>query len=315
MTEVSVNMYACAVPVATVWTSPESARELDTEGVSNPLQLNKWLEKLAYEERLDLCNGNRVQTQLLYGEPVIVEEVDGEWAKVIAVWQPSKKDERGYPGWVPVAQLKKAGPLEEAGGFIRVTVSKSQLWHTDGTPFMIVAFNTILPLTDESEEYFRVTTPDGEALVLKMDIVRAPSVHQFKKRPAASAIDEGMAYLDLPYFWGGMSSYGFDCSGFTYNMLKACGHFIPRDAGDQAKSGEEIPMGDPSSWEKGDLVFFANDERKGNVRHVGFYYGNGLLLHSPSTGQSVELLKLAGSKLEREICAVRRYGKEERKTE
>ncbi|HEX5563629.1 MAG TPA: NlpC/P60 family protein, partial [Sporosarcina sp.] len=263
MTELTVKMYTCAVPVATVWTSPASVREMDTDGVSNPIHLNKWLEKLAYEERLDLCNGNRVQTQLLYGEPVIVDEIEGDWAKVIAVWQPSKKDERGYPGWVPVRQLKKASPLKEAGGFVRVAVAKSQLWKPDGTPLMIVPFNTILPLTDESDNHFHVETPDGEALLLKTDIVRAPSVHQFKKRKADAAVEEGLAYLDLPYFWGGMSSYGFDCSGFTYNMLKACGHFIPRDAGDQAKSGEEVPMGKPERWEKGDLLFFANDEGKG----------------------------------------------------
>lgn len=311
MTDMTVNMYACTVPVATVWTSPESARELDAEGISNPVHLNGWLEKLVYEQRLDLCNGNRVQTQLLYGEPVIVDEIVGDWAKVIAVWQPCKKDERGYPGWVPVAQLKKAKPLEEAGGFIRIAIAKSQLWKKDGTPLIVVPFNTILPLIDESEDHFNLETPDGDALVLKTDIVRATSVHQFHKRSAAAAVEEGLAYLDLPYFWGGMSSYGYDCSGFTYNMLKACGYFIPRDASDQAISGEEVPMHEPVQWEKGDLLFFANDEGKGNIRHVGFYYGNGLLLHSPSTGQSVELLKLAGSKLERELCAVRRYGKRE----
>lgn len=311
MTEMTVNMYACNVPVATIWTSPESARDIDADGLANPVQLNKWLEKLAFEQRLDLCDGNRVQTQLLYGEPVIVDEIVGEWAKVIAVWQPCKKDERGYPGWVPVAQLKKAERVAEAGGFIRIAVPKAQLWNTDGTPLMVVSFNTILPLIDESEDDFTVQTPEGEALVLKMDIDRATSVHQFPKRSAEVAVDEGLAYLDVPYFWGGMSSYGYDCSGFTYNMLKACGYFIPRDASDQAKSGKEISMDDKGCWKKGDLLFFANDEGTGNVRHVGFYYGNDIMLHSPSTGQSIEVMKLTGSKLEKELCAVRRYGKQE----
>ena len=162
---------------------------------------------------------------------------------------------------------------------------KAQLWDMDGSPSIVIPFNTILPYTSESGDYLRVCTPDGEALVLKQDVERAPSVHQFEKQPASAAVDKGLAFLDLPYFWGGMSSYGYDCSGFTYNMLKACGYTIPRDAGDQARSGEEIPLDNQTRWEKGDLLFFANDEGKGNVRHVGFYYGDGLLLHSPFYGK------------------------------
>lgn len=65
------------------------------------------------------------------------------------------------------------------------------------------------------------------------------------------------------------------------------------------------------SWEKGDLLFFAHNEGLGLIHHVGFYYGNGIMLHSPSTGQSVELIKLEGSKYERELRAVRRYGGQE----
>lgn len=302
-----MDTWYCAVPVATVWTSPESAREIDQAGTGNPVRLTKWLEQLPFEVRLDLCNGNRVQTQLLYGEPVNVEEIQGDWAKIIAVWQPSKKDERGYPGWVPLVQLKEAKPIH-AQGFAKVVSGKAQLWHADGSPSIVIPFNTLLPYSSESGDDVRVCTPDGEALVLKRDVETAASVHQFDKLPASAAVDKGLNFLDLPYFWGGMSSYGYDCSGFTYNMLKACGYTIPRDAGDQACGGKEIQMDNPTSWEKGDLLFFANDEGKGNVRHVGFYYGDGLLLHSPSTGKSIELLKLGGSSLESELCAVRRYG-------
>ena len=112
-------------------------REIDEPGLTNPVHLTKWLEKLPYEQRLDLCNGNRVQTQLVFGEPVIVEETQGDWAKVIAVWQPSRKDERGYPGWVPLAQLKEAEPIH-AEGFAKVTAGKAQLWTTDGVPSLVV---------------------------------------------------------------------------------------------------------------------------------------------------------------------------------
>jgi len=305
--ETTVNTWYCAVPVATVWTSPESVRAIDEPGTANPVRLTEWLEKLSYEPRLDLCDGNRIQTQLLFGEPVIVEDVQGDWAKIIAVWQSSSKDERGYPGWVPLAQLKEAEPIH-ATGFAKVIAGKAQLWKLDGSPSVVIPFNSILPYIGESGYHLRVCAPDGEALLLKRDTELAPSVHQFKKEQPSVAVDKGIAFLDLPYIWGGMSSYGYDCSGFTYSMLKACGHTIPRDGGDQASVGEEIPLDNQSLWKKGDLLFFADNEGKASIRHVGFYFGDGLLLHSHSTGKSVELMKLAGTKLERELCAVRRYG-------
>lgn len=86
-----MNTWYCVVSVATMWTSPESARDIDEAAMENPVRLNKWLEQLSFEVRLDLCEANRVQTQLLYGEPVIVEEIRGDWGKVIAVWQSTKK--------------------------------------------------------------------------------------------------------------------------------------------------------------------------------------------------------------------------------
>lgn len=306
MGETVINTWYCTVPVASVWTAPESVRGIDAAGTSNPVRLLEWLEKLTYEHRLDLCDGNRIQTQLLYGEPVMVEEIVGEWAKIIAVWQPSGKDERGYPGWVPLIQLKKAEPIHGVG-FAKVIAGKAQLWNLEDSPSLVIPFNTILPYIEELGSSLRVQTPSGEALLNVGDVELAPSIHQFKKDTAEVAMEKGLQFLELPYFWGGMSSYGFDCSGLTYNLLKASGHTIPRDASDQAKGGVAVPFDDPKSWRRGDLLFFANDNGKGNVRHVGFYYGDGIMLHSPSTGKSVELMALKGTKLEEELCEVRRY--------
>ncbi|TQR17269.1 C40 family peptidase [Psychrobacillus soli] len=304
--ETGASKWVCSVKVATVWTEPSSARELDSPGTSNPVLLAEWLEALTYKERLALCDENCIQTQLLYGEPVLVEKIEGEWAKIIAVWQPSKKDARGYPGWVPVEQLHQMGHADSIG-VARVSNVKVQLWDTEKKPLLVVPFNTILPVSSEDAIYFTVQTPHGEAFLQKEHADFSVSIEQYPKRSAENAIALGEQYLDLPYLWGGMSPYGYDCSGFTYNMLKACGYLIPRDASDQAVSGEEVSLHDPSAWKKGDLLFFANDEGTGRVRHVGFYYGNGLLLHSHSTGKTVEILVLEGSKLEKEVCAVRRY--------
>ncbi|MEK5217557.1 C40 family peptidase [Psychrobacillus sp. FSL H8-0487] len=298
--------WVCAVKVGTIWTEPNSAREIDIPAISNPVLLVEWLEALPYKERLALCDENRVQTQLLYGEPVLVEEIVEEWAKVVAIWQPSKKDSRGYPGWIPLSQIQPTKQVDVRGS-ARVSSAKVQLWDLQHNPLLVLAFNTILLIISEDEVFYTVLTPHGKALLSKVHAQFSSSVDQIPKRSAEEAVVLGENYLDLPYLWGGMSPYGYDCSGFSYNMLKACGYIIPRDASDQAKSGEEISIQDPSLWKKGDLLFFANDEGTGTVRHVGFYYGDGQLLHSHSTGKTVEILRLAGSLLEKEICAVRRY--------
>jgi cell wall-associated NlpC family hydrolase len=93
------------VPVATMWASPESPRDLDAVAVADEPDMNAWLAGLTAEDRLGLHG--RTLTQLLQGEPVLVEDrVDG-WAHVVAPWQPVVGD-NGYLGWVREAHLRAA---------------------------------------------------------------------------------------------------------------------------------------------------------------------------------------------------------------
>src|SRR5690625_411237 len=101
------SIWLTAVQVATVWTDPQSARSIDAPGTNNPTNMDQWVGSLTYETNLALCEENRVQTQLLYGEPVIVTAFKGDWAQVVIPSQPSKKTQHGYPGWVPHRQLKQ----------------------------------------------------------------------------------------------------------------------------------------------------------------------------------------------------------------
>ncbi|MBE3102803.1 MAG: C40 family peptidase [Bacilli bacterium] len=305
----SPTTWVCSVAVATIWTSPQSARQQDAPGLENPVRFTKWLEQSKFEDLLDLCDGNRVQTQLLYGEPVLIDEIVGEWAKVICTWQPSKKETRGYPGWVPLVQLKEMERISDFG-YAKVIQHKAQLWTTDKKPLLVVPFNTILPVIDNNDQFTVVHTAHGEALIWTEDIELSPGIESFIERSGIDVVSCASKFLELPYFWGGMSSYGYDCSGFSYNMLKAHGYFIPRDADDQAKNGEEVDFADASQWKVGDLLFFAN-EGSVNVRHVGFYYGNDQMIHSPSTGKFIEIIDLEGSKYVKELCAVRRYARPE----
>lgn len=294
------------VPVATVWTSYDSAREIDSAAVSNPVEINKWLEGLTYETRLGLCDQNLVQTQLLYGEEVFVVEEREYWSQVIIPDQPTSKNKTGYPGWVPSAQLVKPSPewnLKE-GPVVVIASPKAQL--TKKTDLEL-SFQTILPFLKEEAGKAVVRINDGLDSLDLENVVIVKSIADRHKGNGKDIVTAGEKFLNLPYLWGGMSSYGYDCSGLSYSMCKANGYIIPRDAHDQANAGKNIPL---SQIQPGDLLFFAYEEGKGRIHHVGIYYGDGKLLHSPKTGKTVEIIPLAGTIYERELCVARRYWNE-----
>lgn len=301
----SNNLWLVNVPVATLWTSYDSAREIDLEAISGTVNLEAWLEKMTYEPRLQLCDSNLVQSQILFGQEVlIIDETDG-WAHVVVPDQPSSKDDRGYPGWIPKAQLIQQSDWYIKHGPIVVVTSKHALLFSEkDEQLMQLSYQTMLPAIEHIGNRIRVKTPTGIGILCSDDVVLYPSEKGVPKKNGAAIVAEGEQFLGLPYLWGGMSSYGYDCSGFSYNMCRANGYIIPRDAHEQAAAGENVEL---SEIQPGDLLFFAYEEGKGRIHHVGIYYGDGKLLHSPNTGKNIEIISLEGTIYEKELCAARRY--------
>lgn len=91
-----------------------------------------------------------------------------------------------------------------------------------------------------------------------------------------NAIQSG---LGVPYRYGGTTTSGFDCSGYTRYVYKQLGVDLPRDSRSQFKVGTPVSL---SNMEKGDLIFF--DTGGGRITHVGIYVGNNQMAHAPSSG-------------------------------
>lgn len=297
------------VPVATVWTSVNSARDIDSKALSLQADVSGWIDSLNYDSLLDLCDGNRVQTQVLYGEEVIViEEING-WSHVLIPNQPSSKNKQGYPGWIPSCQLirRQSWNINDEQ-VAMVTSNNAILTKAEDQSEITLSFATILPVERiKKNAVVVVSTPTGMAYISVEDVEIYSSFSKIKKGIGSDFITSGERFLGMPYLWGGMSSFGYDCSGFTFNMCRANGYTIPRDAHDQAADGKEVDL---QHIQPGDLLFFAYEEGKGYIHHVGFYYGDGKMLHCPQTGKDIEITELKGFEYEKELCIARRYSSE-----
>ena len=188
--------------------------------------------------------------------------------------------------------------------FAVITSKKALLILETSQDTIVLSYQTKLPYLGEKDGQILVETPLGIGYLHRDD---ADVLNSDKNRRPVSGkelVTSGEVFVGLPYLWGGMSSFGYDCSGFTYTIHKANGYLIPRDASEQAKGGTPISL---HKAEPGDLLFFAYDEGKGAIHHVGIYYGDGKILHSPHTGKPIEIIPMDGTIYKKELCAVRRY--------
>jgi gamma-D-glutamyl-L-lysine dipeptidyl-peptidase len=263
--------------------------------------MDAWLEGLTYQPRLDLCEQDLIQTQVLFGQEVFVTDEKNGWAQIAIPDQQTSKKERGYQGWMPFEQLINHESWQmDKDPIAIITSKKAVLFDENNEPYMELSFQTVLPYLREHNGKAFVQTPTGIGLINIENIMIYESINMIPKRNGNDIVATGEKFLHLPYLWGGMSSYGYDCSGFCHHIYKANGYSIPRDAHDQVNYGFEVS---PTNIKKGDLLFFAKNDR---IHHVGINYGDGMMLHSPSTGNKIEIIPIKGSKYEHELCIIRR---------
>ncbi|RXK18406.1 C40 family peptidase [Macrococcus sp. DPC7161] len=290
----------CSVAVGTIWSHPDKARDIDELALSNPVNIQKWLLCLNLEEKQSFCEELRIDTQVLYGERVEVIEEIGEWSKVVCIDQPSKKHELGYPGFIKTNQLSDKN-VRGFSKYVRIIAPKALAYRVNEDqfdkqftqPLMPLSFNTVLPYlsTEEAsninhfEQHYIVDSPHGKLRINANDCVIQADMVTGRDDRFSKLYDAAKQYIDLGYLWGGMSSYGYDCSGFVYQMYRHVGYTLPRDADEQYQSTMKVEKKDLIP---GDLVFFSNEKDIEKISHVGIYIGSGMMIHSPNTPKSIE---------------------------
>jgi cell wall-associated NlpC family hydrolase len=157
-------------------------------------------------------------------------------------------------------------------------------------PVSDLVSGNILQVLEESSEFFKVSFPDKRVAYIPVRKAQSYAAWERKPNPGAEQVLEvARGMLGVPYLWGGTSSKGVDCSGFTKMSFFLNGIVLPRDASQQALVGEKVDIYEADTvnvakslknLKPGDLLFFAGDKRNMRVTHTALYLGNGQFIHS-----------------------------------
>jgi beta-lactamase class A len=191
------------------------------------------------------------KSQALFDEPVTIEETRDGYCLV--------RQSDGYFGWVDERALHYV--TKDNFELIRTRANYqtvcavcriSSLEKGKRTPPFIF-YGTRLHLVEKSGNKGVVMTGKSHLVRVAMrnlDIIPDPN-----KRPVRrmDIIKEAQKFLGVPYLWGGITPFGFDCSGFVQMIFRNRGIILPRDSKDQRGCGKRI---EPAEILAGDLLFF-----------------------------------------------------------
>ncbi len=278
-----------AVNVATLWVKPWYPRSIDRPALTNPADPRKWVASMSYAQKLWLVG--KLETQALYGTKVtVIGHYGTGWTKVAVPSQPTSRDSRGYPGWVPTRQLTRTAPRAATTAAV-VRNRTAWLWSSwtsagvAGTTVMTVSYDTRLPVVRATSAYVEVALIGGRHVALRRSVVALHVGGTSWGATRAKMVTEAKKFTGLQYLWAGTSGFGYDCSGLTYSVYHGYGVTLSRDADQQAVHGTAVAR---ASLLPADLVFFRSSSG-GPIGHVGMYVGGGNMIDSPQTGAAVRI--------------------------
>jgi gamma-D-glutamyl-L-lysine dipeptidyl-peptidase len=228
------------------------------------------------------------ETQVLFGEKVLIHESSGPWLRIEAVEQPEFTHHNkweGYPGWVwkdaLTGQQLVRPPTHQVSG---------ARWYTHD-PLGAKHYQDLLPYPPPAE----LTRLPLHATGTSNDIMKTAAL-----------------LMGTPYLWGGLSSpppvglvdtpaissYGIDCSGLVHLAYRVNGIGIPRDAHEQWMKAKSIKR---AELRPADLIFSAKADNPKKITHVALFAGwspphpalsqrergDALILEAPQTGMVV----------------------------
>jgi cell wall-associated NlpC family hydrolase len=200
--------------------------------------------------RQSTSDTSEMVTQLVFGETFGVLTKEHHWIRLQSL-------NDGYEGFVDRRHLIGLSEIEV------------QRWHDQRN--INLSFITIL-----ESSWGTLNLPagsfvgSGEGFNIGQEHFTFSGLHKKSQRDSLLK-----SMMNVPYLWGGKTSFGIDCSGLSQLYFKTRGINLPRDAKDQQRLGTPIEFNDIL---QDDLVFFQNIS--GNITHVAIALNSTEVIHA-----------------------------------
>ncbi len=241
--------------------------------------------------RLSVCNirskpkhSAELATQSTLGSSLRIYKKEGDWYYVQTPddylgWLDkdgfTRMDKTAYDAWMQEEKVIVTTDIAKA----KATADLESETVSDLLP------GNILVKKGVEGDFEKVAFPDGREAFIPRRFRADLNAWLENTKPDTSRIFQtAKRMMGSPYLWGGTSSKGMDCSGYTKQIFFENGILLPRDASQQVRVGEEVKTDTTLvNLLPGDLLFFgrkATAEKKERIWHVAIYLGDGKIIHS-----------------------------------
>ena len=247
-----------------------------------------------------------VVTQATLGARLLELDRKDGWVRV--------KGDDDYPGWTPLTALRPLATTErypaslEPGKAVEVDALAANIYQepdvTKHAPVLTAPFGVRLERLiggRDTQRWIEVRLPDRRVAWIQSGDVRT----DLRPLSLEASLTLARRFLGITYTWGGSSTFGFDCSGFTQAIFRTRGVILPRDANLQAEWSGLAAVSDRALLQPGDLLFFGKDAA--HITHTGMILGQDLFIHdTPKDRPVIQISQLSDPTWSKLLVAMRR---------